>query len=400
MLYQNTPPVRIAFICNQSFALKTLYRGLFPELAAHGFECRAVVGDRAFLNLEPEFFGNVVVDVVPMRREPSIFQDLLSLFGLVRYLARNRFDVLHVSTPKAALLGALAGRLTGHRKILFVVRTRIYEDRQGLARWVLEMLDALVCRLSDLVAPISQEMGRDMVERGLCPSRKIRYFGAGSSNGINVDRFARNAATIARGLAFRKAYGISESATVALFIGRLARGKGLIHLPQAVDALVASGADVKVVVAGPVDWREPTEPSVLAALESRQDVVRVPFQDDPVDAYAAADFLLFPSVREGFGNVALEAQAMELPVVGFNVPGVREAVSGGETGLLAAPGNTAAFAANAAVLATDTALRRAMGEAGRARVVAKFSHDRVWADLRAALRELAGDAPEHAGAAK
>lgn len=386
---ESAGPVRIGFICNQSFALRTLYRGLFPYLEGQGFHCEAIVGDGDYLDLEPALFGNVKVHVVPMERAPSLLNDIVSLFRMIGFLAVNRYDVLHVSTPKAAFLGAIAGRLTGHRKILFVVRTRVYEDRAGLARWFYAALDAVVCRLSDLVAPISREMGDDMVQEGLCPARKIRYFGAGSSNGINVARFDLTEETRARGRAFRERYDIPDDALVALFLGRLARGKGLQHLPDTVEALAGSGAKVSVIVAGPVDWREPTEPEVLQALETHPAVVRVAYQEDPVPAYAAADFLLFPSTREGFGNVALEAQSMGLPVVGFDVDGVREAVCHGQTGLLAAAGDRAAFVANAISLASDGERRRAFGQAGRHRIRSQFAHEVVWRDLRATLMELA-----------
>jgi glycosyltransferase involved in cell wall biosynthesis len=326
-----------------------------------------------------------------MERAPSPLKDLRSLFDMTRFLMQNRYDVLHISTPKAAFLAAIAGWLTGQRNILFVVRTRIYEDQTGIRKWLFAGVDKVVCLLSKLVAPISREMGADMVRDKLCPANKIRYFGEGSSNGINVERFSKGPRSAENRRAFRAEHGIPAEALVVLFLGRLAKGKGIHHIPDAVRALEGAGHDVRFVIAGPLDWREPADPAAVAFLESHPLVVRVPFQGDPAPAYDASDILLFPSEREGFGNVALEAQAMELPVIGFNVPGVREAVEDGVSGLLAQPGATDDLSQNLLSLVNDADLRRKMGQAAADRVRRRFSHQVVWGDLLTALRDLKND---------
>lgn len=384
-----TQALRIAFVCNHSFALKTLYRGLFPYLGRHGIECTAVPGDGSYLEAN-EDLGGVRIHVIPMERQPAPFKDLVSLVRLIGFFARNRFDIVHVSTPKAALLGALAARLTGHTRIIFVVRIRIYQDRQGIARWVYAKVDWLVSRLSSVVAPISREMGDAMIADGLCPPEKIRYFGQGSSNGINVERFSRTPSTIEIGRALRARLGIPNDAFVMLSMGRLARGKGIHHLPVVMEAALAASRPIWLLLAGPLDSREPTEADVLRDLDGRANVVRIGYQSDPVPFYAAADLFLFPSSREGFGNVALEAQSMGLPVIGFDTPGVREAVADGTTGFLLPMDDSDGFARSAIRLAGDSDLRRKMGDAASRWVRERFSNDKVWTDLRGVFAELAG----------
>ncbi|MES2444539.1 MAG: glycosyltransferase [Pseudomonadota bacterium] len=380
--------LRIAFVCTQSFALNTLYRGLFAHLEAQGFACEAVVGDSDYLASDPNL-GDVRVHVIPMVREPKPLTDLVSLIRLITFFARNRFDVIHVSTVKAAFLGSIAARLTGQSALLFVVRTRIYQDRTGFGRWLYEKIDWTVCRLVRLVAPIGREMGEVMAADGVCPPEKLRYFGAGSSNGIDVDAFSRAPETVARGMAIRREAGVPDNVPLMLYVGRLAMGKGLNALPVVMDRLAEAGSDAWLMLAGPVDWREPTEPEVLADLDARPNLVRLGFLADPAPLYAAADLFLFPSSREGFGNVALEAQAAELPVVAFDTFGVREAVADRVTGLLAPLGDADAFADHTVRLMEDAALRKQMGQAAVERVRRDFSNARVWGDLTATLHELA-----------
>jgi glycosyltransferase involved in cell wall biosynthesis len=229
-----------------------------------------------------------------------------------------------------------------------------------------------------------------MAADGVCPPAKLRYFGAGSSNGIDVKRFSRAPETVARGTAIRREAGVPDDVPLMLWVGRMALGKGVNNLPAVMAKLAETDSKAWLMVAGPVDWREPTEQWVLDDLDARPNVVRLGFQADPAPLYAAADLFVFPSSREGFGNVALEAQAAELPVACFDTLGVREAVVDGVTGLLAPLGDREAFADNAVRLIRDEKLRKQMGAAAVERVHRDFSNQRVWADLTATLRELAG----------
>lgn len=380
----------MAFVCHQGFALKTLYRGLFAHLDARGFDCEAVVGDDAYLEGGDDL-GPVKVHVVPMLREPSPLKDLVSVFRLTRFFARHRYDVVHVSTVKGALLGAIAARLTGHRRTLFVVRTRIYQNKTGLGRWVYQKVDQLVSALSMKVAPISREVGECMAEDGICPPAKLVYFGEGSSNGVDVARFSRSPEAVAAGEALRAGHGIPGDALVLLSLGRLSSEKGIEYLPAALAAVEALGRDVRLLLVGPDDWRDPADPETIAALLGNPRVIRLGYQADPMPLYAAADLLLFPSRREGFGNVAIEAQAMGVPVLGFHTTGVREAVAHGETGLLATLDDGPGLAALTAKLAGDDDLRAAMAIAGVERVRAKFSNQRIWGDLEATMRGMMAD---------
>ncbi|WP_375450534.1 glycosyltransferase [uncultured Devosia sp.] len=376
---------KVCFVINHSFAFRTLFRGLFPHLTGYGIDCDAVVGDAEYLGEGHAKLADVNIHVIPMTRAPSIVKDLISLVQMIWFFARNRYDVLHISTPKAAFLGAIAGRLTGHKNILFVVRIRIYEDMTGWRRSFFEWIDRCVCALSTSVAPISREMGEAMVRDGICSPEKLVYFGKGSSNGIDTKVYVKDAVTMERGTGLRKSLGIAPDTLVALFIGRLAQGKGVEHIPALIKRVESLKLPVHFVIAGPVDWREPTAPEVLEFIDSSPLVTRLEYQADPAAAFAAADLLLFPSNREGFGNVALEAQAMELAVSGFAIYGVREGVRHGETGLLAAPGDTEGFVDNSIALLTDKPMREKFGKRGAGWVRENFSNEVVWTHLRATL---------------
>jgi glycosyltransferase involved in cell wall biosynthesis len=115
------------------------------------------------------------------------------------------------------------------------------------------------------------------------------------------------------------------------------------------------------------------------------------FQDDPAPYLSACDVVLVPSLKEGLGFAALEAMALERPVVASNTGGLPEAVADGETGLLVPPGDASALADAVLALIADPTRRAALGRAGRARVEAHFDADRQFDQLRRVLAEVTPD---------
>jgi hypothetical protein len=115
----------------------------------------AVVGDGDYVDLDPNDFGDVQPTIIPMGRTPDPLVDLVSLFKLVQLCRRQRFDLLHVSTPKASFLGALAGLLTG-TPVIYVYRTCVYELHCGWKRRLHARFDALISAMADKVVPVSR----------------------------------------------------------------------------------------------------------------------------------------------------------------------------------------------------------------------------------------------------
>jgi glycosyltransferase involved in cell wall biosynthesis len=258
----------------------------------------------------------------------------------------HRFDLIHVSTPKASFLGALAAKLSGHRKVIYLLRGRPYENMTGWRRKMMDRCEWLICHLANRVIPICHELGETVVNEGLCPSHKLRVVGCGSSAGVDLSRFTRTKENIAVGQNLRKQFGISSDDLVILFVGWLRRDK-----PEA---------------------------EVAESIENHSRIHHLPWRIDPAPVYTAADIVAFPSYREGFGNVPVEASAMELPVVASDIMGCRESVEDGVTGLLVPPADTQALRDALKKLIDDPQLRRKLARNGRRRVEQKFRQELVF----------------------
>lgn len=381
--------LRICFLCTHSFTLATLYKGLFPYLTAQGFDVEVVTGDREYSTFSEEDFGQFKLHIIPMRRTPAPLPDLVSLARLTAFFATRRFDVIHVSTPKASLLGALAARITGAGPVVFVYRRKIYELYSGMRRKVFTAVDRLICTLSAVVIPISRQIGRDLLEDRLCPAEKIRFIGNGSSNGINVQRFSPTAETLEAGRRYRAELNLPEGAPVLAFLGRVCREKGVDHLPGVVERVRKACPTAHMVVVGPDDERDPISEAARRYFETESHVRRVGYLERPEKLFALCDVFVFPSLFEGFGNVLLEAAAMGRPSVAFDVPGVNEAVAHERSGFLSPVGDEAGMADHVVSLLMDDELRARIGRQAQERVDLEFRREVVWEQIQRVLREVA-----------
>lgn len=384
-------------MCTHSLTALTLCKGLFPFLESRGYDIDVLVGDTEYQDFPREHFGEASFHVIPMERMPHPLRDVVAFTRFCLFMLRNRFDVIHVSTPKASLLAAFASRLTLNGPVLYIHRRQVYRLMSGWRRKLFEWADRFTVMLCRKVVPISRQMASELVEAGVAPQRKICFIGSGSSNGIDTERFRPSPVLTEQGLALRAAHGIPKTAPLLLFVGRLCSEKGVADLSVAFDAALARAPDAHLAIVGPSDRRDPIAEEARRRFETDSAIHLTGFCDDPRAWFAACDVFVFPSYFEGFGNVLLEASAMETPCLAYNVPGVREAVAHGVSGFLVASHDAVALGEAVGRLLADPAKAAAMGQRGRQRVLEEFRRERVWAELVEVIDRLAGRAPSSSG---
>lgn len=380
---------RVCFVCTHSLTLATLYKGLFPYLRSKGWDIDVVIGDDEYSDFPRDHFGDIRPHIIPMRRLPSPWRDLTGLARFWVYFLRNRYDVIHVSTPKASLLASIAAAASGNGPVMFVYRRCVYELMSGAKRRVYLAVDRLIARLSTVVVPISRQLETFLRDEKVCAAKKLVLLGSGSSNGLDAQRFRATPETLAAGVALRRELSIPDDAPVVLFVGRVCSEKGVDLLPSIFDRVRARHPDAHLVVVGPDDRRDPPTAETTRYFETDGFVHRIGYVAEAEAYYAMCTVFLFPSFFEGFGNVLLEAAGMERVAVGFAVPGVDEAVADGESGLLVPRGDVDAAAAAVDRLLCDGETRRAFELRARRRVEEKFDRLRVWNEIDGLMRRLA-----------
>jgi len=169
--------------------------------------------------------------------------------------------------------------------------------------------------------------------------------------------------------ATRAALGVATDEVLVGYAGRLEPGKGVLPFADALGDVMDARARVRGVWIGGGEC----DAELHARAEARGHGARhtwIPWTADVFPYFAALDALALPSIgRETFGRVLVEAQACGVPVLGSRTGGIPEAMRDGETGLLVAPGDVAAWRDALTMLVDDEARRRRMGAEARAFVV-------------------------------
>ncbi|MBA2246036.1 MAG: glycosyltransferase [Gemmatimonadetes bacterium] len=303
----------------------------------------------------------------------------LELAQLARMLHAERTAVLHahLAWPLRCTRGLLAAKLA---RVPAVIATQqlFAELHSRRARLKHRTVAAGV----DRYIAVSREMERAM--RPLVPRRRLSVV----PNGIRVHDFARTRSPATRAALLR-----SGERALVLTVARLDWQKGLDQLLQAA-ALVPG---VRFVIAGEGAERARLEREATAlGIADRVDFLGE--RSDVPDLLASADLFVLPSLIEGLPVSVLEAMAAGVPVVATDVPGTREAVQDGETGVLVQPGDPPALARAIRRLLEERSLAARLAEAGRCRVRREFSVEAMVGRVMGIYEEvLASSGRQHAG---
>ena len=296
-------------------------------------------------------------------------------------------DIVHCHTWYSHLAGCLARPLTGARLVLTTHSLEPHRpwkvEQLGTAYDGTTWIERTAYENADGVIAVSKAMKQDVQQLYGVPPDRVRVI----HNGIDPDEFRprQSPATLRR-------FGVDPDTPFVLFVGRITRQKGILHLVRAIR-FIEPGVQV-VLCAGSPDTPSIAEEMTHLVNEVKHkadaDVVWIPEmlpKDDLISLYSHAAVFVCPSVYEPFGIINLEAMACETPVVAAAVGGIPEIVVDGETGLLVSfeaegkdsaeprdpEGYSRALAAAVNELLGDPERRRAMGRSARHRVVEHFS---------------------------
>ena len=315
---------------------------------------------------------------IDIQRKVSIWHDVSALFSLVGLLVKEQPQVIHTQTPKAGLLGMIAGAICRVPvRIHSVTGIPLRGLQGGVSGGILGLMEWITFRLSTCVVPNSEGI-RDMLGAlmGDTERKKLYFLGHGSTNGVDLQRFAFNAELRST---MRKHWGILEDQLVLGYVGRIARDKGSRELLDAFSALKDQYPSLLLLVVGlPETEYGELGSGFLEELKNTEGVVLAGRQPEVAPYYTMMDILVHPTYREGLPNALLEASASELPVVSTDIPGCNEVVENGVSGILVTPRSTEELRDAVEVLVLNGAMRKTMGKAGRARVLQRYEQSLIW----------------------
>lgn len=375
---------RITYIITTDTSADVLLRGQLSFLVRNGFDVSLICGSGPRLQALAEREG-VRCYPVPFEREFSALQDLRALLALWRLLREQKPDIVNASTSKAALLGLTAACLAGVPHRVYLLRGLRLETLGRAGRFGMRVIERFCSTLAEDVLCVSESLKQTYVEQHLAPLRKCRVLGSGSSNGIDTGRFIRNEASLTRARAVAEGLGLDRTRATLGFVGRPVADKGISELLLAFRSVRAHAPHAQLLVVG-AGFAGDAECAEMAELRRSPGVFVVGAVEDVSPYYCLMDVLVFPSRREGFPNVVLEASAMGVPAVGFAATGVRDAIVDGQTGTVCAMGDADALGRAVLAYLRDPSLAARHSATGTRRAREEFSRERVWGELASFYR--------------
>ena len=371
-------------------SLKVLLKGQLRFMASNGFDVKGVSSEGEELREVHENEG-IAVEAITMSRKITPFQDLKSLWEMWNFLRKEKPQIVHTHTPKAGIIGMLAARLAGVPHRLHTVAGLPLMEATGTKRKILNFVEKLTYSSATRVYPNSKGLYDFILQNNFTQSNKLKIIANGSSNGIDTAFFSPDQVTELERVTLREKLNIQPDNFVFVFVGRIVSDKGINELIKAFSQLQAvenKPTGIKLLLVGGLENDlDPLNPETLAEINQNKDIISVGFQQDVRSFFAIADALVFPSYREGFPNVVMQAGAMGLPSIVSDINGCNEIIIEGENGLIIPSKNVEKLKEKMLTLAKDKNLYTKLKGNSRRMIENRYEQSVVW---NALLEEYEG----------
>ena len=372
-------------ITTADISLNGLLKGQLKYLNQF-FEVVGVAADTGKLKTVSEREGIRVVDI-PMHREISLGADLKCLWLLYRLFRKERPEIVHTNTPKGSLLSMMAAKLARVPHRLYLVTGLRYQGANGWLRRILMTMERITCFCATKVIPEGQGVKQILIQDHIT-RKPLQVIHNGNINGIDTTYFSPEAVDISREQ-MRQQLQLTDEDFAFIFIGRIVRDKGMNELAQAMRKLQESHPQCKLILVG----RFETELDPLADgnedfFKQSSNVRFVGYQSDVRPYLLAADALVFPSYREGFPNVVLQAGAMKLPSIVTDINGCNEIIQNSINGVIIPPRDKESLI-NAMITFMESPEKiKNMAAQARPLITSRYEQRDVWEALRKMYESL------------
>jgi len=372
-------------------SFKVLLKGQLRFMASNGFDVKGVSSEGEELREVRENEG-IVMEAINMSRKITPFQDLKSLWEMWNFLRKEKPQIVHTHTPKAGIIGMLAARLAGVPHRLHTVAGLPLMEATGTKRKILNFVEKLTYSSATRVYPNSKGLYDFILQNNFTQSNKLKIIANGSSNGINTTFFSPAQVSEIEKITLREKLNIQPDDFVFVFVGRIVSDKGINELIKAFSELQTAKNNeltgIKLLLVGDLESDlDPLNPETLAEINQNKDIISVGFQQDVRPFFAISDALAFPSYREGFPNVVMQAGAMGLPSIVSDINGCNEIIVEGKNGLIIPPKNVEKLKEKMLTLAKDKNLYIKLKENSRRMIENRYEQSVVW---KALLEEYEG----------
>ena len=324
---------------------------------------------------------HINIKKIPMKREIAIFSDLKSLGILILFFLKEKPHIVHANTPKASLLGMLAARISGVRHRIYTVTGLRFEGEKGFKRKILIAMEKITCLAASKVIPEGNGVKQTILKHKIT-KKQLKVIGNGNINGINPEFFNPGFINRQDKNKLKKDLNIYENDFVYVFVGRLVSNKGIGELVKAFAQLSTNYHYVKLLLVGPFEKvLDPLDNKTMEIIRENRHIIQAGFQPDVRPYLAISDVFVFPSYREGFPNVVMQAGAMGLPSIVTDINGCNEIITDRINGFLIPVRNVDSLKEKMEMYLTDKSTLQMHKSTARELIISRFSQKDVWEGL-------------------
>ncbi len=362
-------------------SLKVLLQGQLKYMSKY-FDVVAVSSEGKALDELAEIDG-IRTHAIKMTRTISPFADFISILKMYFLFRKEKPDIVHSHTPKAGFVGMTAAWLARVPNRLHTVAGLPLEEATGVKRKILLFVEKITYRFANRVYPNSFGLKDFILSHKLCSKSKVKVIGKGSSNGIDTDYFCTTDEIKHQAQSLKKKYNINDE-FVFCFVGRIVKDKGINELHQAFVKLLyenenSIAIECKLLIVG--KYEENLSPIGFDAkvfFETNPNIIMAGYQNDIRPFLELADAFVFPSYREGFPNVVMQAGCFGLPAIVTHINGSNEIISHGENGLIVEKKDSDALYLAMKLLIEDEPKVLSLSNNTRSKIVANFDRQKQW----------------------
>ena len=369
-------------------ALRYLLPGQMHFMAANGFDVLMISADGKELAgvIEQEQCRHIIV---PMTRQITPLQDLKCLILLIRIFKKEKPDIVHTHTPKAGLLGMMAAKFCGVKIRIHTVAGLPLMVEKGFTYQLLNVVEKITYAAASQVWPNSNSLLRFISQKKLTANSKLQVIGKGSTNGININRFSKMALDEKIITGIKNEISYSSQNKYLLCIGRLVVDKGIVELVNVFKQAHKTDPAIKLILVGEYEPAlDPLPEATLKEIETNDTILHINWTNHVEYYMHLADYFVFPSHREGFPNVLLQAGAMELPVICSQITGNIDIITNNETGLIFEPGNEAQMLSQLQYAITYPQQMQTMAKKLQQITGEDYRQEKIWQNILAAYKSL------------
>ena len=320
--------------------------------------------------LQSEIQAEIITIDIPRGIEPV--KDMKALFKLYLIFRELMPDMVHSSMPKAGLLSSLASFFALVPKRFHTFTGQRWVDMRGIKKLFFKFLDSLILQLNTWCFCDAPSQKTYLSSQGL-PTKRLNCLHKGCFGGVDTDRFDPSLFSDQREKLERE-FQIKATSIHFLYAGRIVNDKGITEALMAFDE-VSKSYDCDFLLAGNYEPDlDPISSEAKELIENHPRIHYLGFFNKTEEIYGASDIYVIPSYREGFGTAIMEASAMELPLIATDIPGLKDGLVHGKTGLYVQKKDVSSLVRAMEYFLKEPQKIQVMGKESRKRVIKDFDY--------------------------